>query len=358
MFETRELWGKTVTVQIPADVFPTEEKIQELDDVAGPNCQHGWYESKFDQGTYGGSGPASLHYRYWLPSGDPKGILIFYHGIHNHAGHAARIDGRPVDMALIVDTFTAKGMAVYAMDQYGHGFSEGTRFYINSWKEILDDTVGFVKLVAGKHPTNIPLFLSGESFGGCLTIHASRHFQDNPEEAPPNLDSCLLICPAIIGDVPPFPITQILRYILTPLFPTRTPFFMPNPVAPDRIWRDKAVLEDYTKPEHSAMGLDQPGTPFRLGTAVGMLNALDEVISDAIPGFTSPFCLVHGGEDEAVPITGSKLLFETSSTPEGDKEFHTISEAFHGLLADQKAEEAVAKLTSFVDSRMEKFVAK
>jgi len=356
MFETRELFGKTVQVQIPADVFPTDETIQEIDNVTGDNCQHGWYESTSDQGTYGGSGPANLHYRYWLPSGDVKGILVFSHGIQLHSGHAVRIDGRLLDMALLVDTFTAKGIGVYAMDQHGHGFSEGTRFYMPSWEQYLNDTVGFIKLVTGKHPTNIPLFLSGESFGGSLTVLASRYFQNNPEEAPPNLDSCLLVCPAIIGDVPPFPITQILRYILKPMAPTWTPFFMPNPISPDRIFRCKKVLGCYTEPKMAEMGLDQPGTPFRLGTAVGLLGGLEEARANAIPGFTTPFCIVHGANDEAVPLSGSELLFEKSSTPDADKEFHTIPEAFHGLMADPKAEEAVKLLTTFVDARLEKFV--
>lgn len=101
--------------------------------------------------------------------------------------------------ALLVDTFTKLGLAVYARDMYGHGFSEGTRFCIPDWIEMRDDAINFCKLVADENSNDIPLFLSGESLGGCITILMSRYFQDHPDEAPINLDSNLLICPAILG---------------------------------------------------------------------------------------------------------------------------------------------------------------
>jgi len=249
------------------------------------------------------------------------------------------------------------GMAVYARDMYGHGFSEGTRFYIPSWIEARDDAVNFCKLVAEQNANDIPLFLSGESIGGCLTILMSRYFQDHPEEAPPNFDSNLLICPAIEADTPGFPTYQVLRYILTPLRPKWRPFFMPNPISPERIWVDKKVCAEYTNARRAEMQVDACGIPFRLGTAVNMLLALEDVRSNAIPGFNKPFCIVHGDLDEGVPISGSKLLFEGCATPETQKEFHTIAGANHGLLADPKAEGVIGHLAKFVETRMKSFTS-
>jgi alpha-beta hydrolase superfamily lysophospholipase len=186
-------------------------------------------------------------------------------------------------------------------------------------------------------------------------MHTSKHFQDYPEEAPPNFDSTLLVCPAIEGDIPPFPVYQILRYILAPLFHTRTPFFMPEPVTAERIWRDPKLVEHYLDPEKVKTGLDAYGCPFRLGTAVGLLQGMEEG-KTSIPDITTPFCIIHGDSDLAVPIAGSKLLFEKSKTPSGDKEFHPISDCYHGVMADPKAEEAMQHLSSFVDSRLKKFV--
>ena len=115
-YETRELFGKTVRVQIPSDAFPTDEQIANLDTVTGPNCKHWWYDSvtKNEDGSL-----ANLHYRYWVPSDQPlKGIVVFNMGILSETSHAARVKGesmeRPLDVALLVDTFAAKGIALYA----------------------------------------------------------------------------------------------------------------------------------------------------------------------------------------------------------------------------------------------------
>lgn len=348
MFEARELFGKTVEIQIPSDVFPTAEQLKAMDELTGPNCQHGWYE-----GTEDGK-PVNIHYRYWLPEKAPKAVIVVTMGIQSETSHALRIDGRPLDVALIVDTFLAKGFAVYAKDQYGHGLSEGKRFYIPSYKDLLADCVGFANLAAGKHSSDIPLFLMGESFGGCQTILTAKYFQDHPEEAPNNFDSSLLVCPAIEGDIPPFPIKQLLMYVLAPLFSTKT-YFMPNNVGPERIWKDKAVQDLYDNPEKIKMGLGAVGKTLQLGTGVAMLRAMEDVKS-SIPEFKTPFCTVHGDQDVAVPIAGSKLLFGDSATPSEEKELHTITDAFHGILCDPKAEEAMKYLTDFCDSRMKSFV--
>jgi alpha-beta hydrolase superfamily lysophospholipase len=247
------------------------------------------------------------------------------------------------------------GLAVYARDMYGHGFSEGTRFYIPDWKECRDDAINFVKLVADQNPKDVPLFLSGESIGGCFTILMSKYFQDHPEDAPSNFDSCLLICPAVEGDVPPFPVYQILRYMLAPVRPKWRTFFMPNTISPERIWIDQKVCEEYTKARSREMQLDACGIPFRLGTALNMVVAIEEVQNNAVPGFNKPFCIVHGDKDEGVPITGSKRLFDGCATPADQKEFHSIADGYHGILADPKAEEAIDHLAKFTEARMKAF---
>jgi acylglycerol lipase len=257
---------------------------------------------------------------------------------------------------LLVDTFTAKGMNVYARDMYGHGLSEGTRFYIPSWKDMVTDLVNFVQLVARENPTDIPIFLCGESLGGTLTILVSRYFQDHPTESPTNFDSSLLICPAIEADLPPFPVYQILRYVLAPLYPKWRPFFMPNTISPERIWKDPTVCEGYTTARRQEMQLDGVGRTFRLGTAVSMLLCLDEITTHSIPGYKFPFCIVHGDEDMGIPLSGTHYFYQNVDTLEKEKEVHVIPTAYHGLLADPKAEVAIDHLTKFVDGRVKAFV--
>lgn len=98
----QDIYGKVVDIDIPADVFPTPPELDELEAVA-PNCIHGWYPSVTLSKTATNT-PIDLHYRKWLPQGvgNPKGILIYTHGIHSHSGHGSRIDGRPLDVVSLV----------------------------------------------------------------------------------------------------------------------------------------------------------------------------------------------------------------------------------------------------------------
>lgn len=220
----RNLFGSQVKVEIDPDCFPTEAQIEALDKKM-PGCQHGYF-------TSAAHGNAMLHYRYWLPKGEVKGVAVFFHGITAHGGRGLVIDGRKLCSSLLSDLFIEEGIALYALDMYGHGFSEGTRFYIKNWEFNKQDCIDFAHYASGQHSKSLPLFLSGESLGGCLAIHAAKHFQDNPGSS--NLDSILLSAPAIHGDLPSFPVYHILRYVFAPLIPRRTPFFMPHPLPVSR----------------------------------------------------------------------------------------------------------------------------
>jgi pimeloyl-ACP methyl ester carboxylesterase len=217
---SRNLFGTDVNIQI-GEGFPSDEEIKQQDNLLS-ECEHGWIDSTYED--------AKLHYRYWLPKGDIKGVVVYFHGINTQSGKALVLNGRRLCTSLLSDTLVGNGLALFSLDLYGHGFSEGTRFWVPSWETNRDDCVKFVKMVSEKHSKDIPLFVAGESYGGCLSVHVGRYFQDHPGSRPANFDSLLLAAPSITADLPPFPTFQFLKYILAPLFPKWTPFFMPHPV--------------------------------------------------------------------------------------------------------------------------------
>jgi hypothetical protein len=112
---------------------------------------------------------------------------------------------------------------------------------------------------------------------------------------------------------------------LAKLFPTRTPFFMPHPVTSDRIWKEEEPRNYY---DGGNDGLSLGGAKFKLGTALGLLEALESVRQDVIPGFTVPFMINHGTNDESVLIEGSIFLFENSATPAEDKVLNKVCRTF------------------------------
>ena len=129
------------------------------------------------------------------------------------------------------------------------------------------------------------------------------------------------------------------------------PFFMPNTVSADRIWSDDEVREKFTDPRFFEMGLEGCGRAFRLGTAVNLLDALEDVRSNAVPKLTAPFCVCHGTEDAAVLVSGTHYLLENAQTPEPDRAVLLQEGAFHDLFSEPKADEALQFVIQFLDER-------
>jgi len=351
---TYKVFGVERKIDVPQDRFPTAAELEELEGGAIlPGCEHGWYDSCVEG--------AKLHYRKFLPK-SPKAVVIYQHGIHTHGGKAMVVDDnsgggggrRKVNAALMSEVFVKNNVALYAPDMYGHGYSEGTRLLIpDTWENNLTDLMSFVEIVAKLHP-DVPLFLMGESYGGTLVIHAAKRYQDLSSLSPINLKGVMLTGPAIIGDLPPPPVLYVLRYVLAPRFPKWRPFFMPNPVSAERIWRDPLVLKKRADPDHLEMRIDGSGIPFRLGTGLNLILAMEEARKEAIPNFKQPYCLVHGTDDAGVPISGSDYMWETAQTTAEDKEYHRVEGAYHDMLADPLAEEVMDYFVQFIRQQLKK----
>lgn len=108
-------------------------------------------------------------------------------------------------------------LSVYGMDQLGHGYSEGTRWLIPNghWQVNRDDLIKFAKKAALEHDENTPLFMIGDSYGGCQVLHCAKYFQDNPDDAPKGFSGILLNAPAIIADLPAPPVVGKSRHKLS-----------------------------------------------------------------------------------------------------------------------------------------------
>ena len=345
--EARKLWGKDVVIDL--ETFPTEDIISSIDGLT-PHVEHGWFR---------GSGDYWLHYRKFVPKEEPKAVVIYQHGIQAHSGigYTLKDETKVTNYALLAEQLVENGIAVYLLDMRGHGFSEGLRFYVPDYSINVDDFDNFGQFIAADSFKNkdLPLFLGGDSYGATVCLHVSRRWQDNPDKCPAGFRGFIVTAPAIFGDLPPLPVVYFLRYILKPLIPTRTPFFMPNPVSSDRIWRNYEQLKlDPIFNTTIESNLNGSGRPFRLGTATSLLSALEDVRETIIPGLNVPFCASHGTADEAVPITGTVYLDEKSITPDADKIIYKEEGKFHDLYSEQTRHETISNILTWINSRLDK----
>jgi len=343
---TYALWNTEVDLTLPS--IPSPETLSQMDEGTG-NPEHGYFQTPHGK----------LHYRKYLPDGEIKAVCVWQHGINAHSGRYCKLgnadndsEAKFTNTGLLARQMKKAGYALYAPDMLGHGFSEGKRFYIpnGQWEINRDGLASFAKFASGQHES-IPFFLMGDSYGGCLTLHIARKWQDCPEDAPTNFKGITLNAPAIKGDVPS-PAAVLFLKFLAAVAPERTPFFMPHPVSPDRIWKNEVVRAHFMSDEEKSMMLAGGGKPFRLGTAKGLLSALEAVREKVIPGFNIPFCVCHGTHDWGVPVTGTEFLLEHATTKEQDRGVRIIDGAFHDLLADPTMEETVDFHLKWMDSRL------
>jgi len=218
------LWNTELDLALLS--IPSEETLAQMDEHAD-NPNHRFFSTPHGK----------LHYRQYLPEGEIKAVCVWQHGIAAHSGAVCKLgNDNFTNIGLLARRFKAAGYALYTPDLLGHGFSEGKRFYIPNGNYGINRSglQHFAKFISEEH-NDKPLFLMGDSYGGCLALHVARIWQDHPEKGPTNFKGICLNAPAIQGDLPSLPVVLFLRYILAPLFPENTPPFMPHPVSPGEL---------------------------------------------------------------------------------------------------------------------------
>eukprot|EP00968_Pinguiococcus_pyrenoidosus_P006309 scaffold433_cov257-Pinguiococcus_pyrenoidosus.AAC.5 len=82
-----------------------------------------------------------IHFRYYLPEGQPKSLLFVFHGLTSHCNTP------------IFDTFAerlgASGVVLVSLDFHGHGYSEGERCLIWDGAHLDEEAFSVVALFAG-----------------------------------------------------------------------------------------------------------------------------------------------------------------------------------------------------------------
>lgn len=96
----------------------------------------------------------------WLPEGEIKAVINLIHGIGEHSTRYASM----------AEYYTAKGIAIYAIDYRGHGKSEGKRGHTPEYESLMKDIDKLMEFSA-KDNSCKNVFIYGHSLGGNLVIN-------------------------------------------------------------------------------------------------------------------------------------------------------------------------------------------
>ena len=121
---------------------------------------------KNTEGKFEGAKGLSIFYQSWLPE-NPKAIVQVVHGFAEHSGRYLNV----------VNELVPLDYGIYADDHRGHGRSEGTRNYVDSFDQYIEDEKTLYDIIKEKHP-NLPIFLLGHSMGSLIVIYVIKKYED------------------------------------------------------------------------------------------------------------------------------------------------------------------------------------
>lgn len=264
---------------------------------------------------------AKLHVTHWLPEGLPKAVVLLAHGYAEHAGRYAHVAKRLTDA----------GYAVYAVDHWGHGRSDGEGGYVPRFSAFLDGMTELLTLVEINHG-DTPRLLLGHSMGGLI----ATLFLIERQQA---FVAAAVSGPAILPAEPPSRFTVWISRFLSRFFPRLGVLSLDA----NGVSRDLAVVEAY-----KADPLVYSG---KIGARLGkeFMDAMAVAQADA-PKIRLPILIQHGAADRLTAPAGSRYLFDHVAS--ADKRLEIYPGLFHEIYNEPEQDAVLDDLIGWFDAHV------
>lgn len=255
---------------------------------------------RHQEGFFNNSRCARIYHQSWLPNSAPKGIVVLVHGLAEHSGRYGNL----------VTHLVAQDMAVYGLDQPGHGQSEGTRVFVNQFADFTMALARLMSQIREEQP-DCPTFLYGHSVGALIAaLFLIDHFAD--------VAGVVFSGPCVKVPANVSAATVFLARVLSRL----TPKLGLSAIDASGISRDPAQVQAY---------IDDPlvyngKTTARL--ACELLKAMKRVAAEA-SAITLPTLIVQGSADTVVDPDGAHLLHDWISS--ADKTLTIYDGLYHEI---------------------------
>jgi acylglycerol lipase len=256
------------------------------------------------EGTLTGKYGTRLYHQGWVPSGNPRAIIILVHGLADHSGRYHNL----------VNAMVPAGYAIYAIDLRGHGKSEGKRCCIKRFDDYIEDLDAFVNIIGSTIPRPA-VFMAGHSMGGVVaTAYAQAHQN--------KLSGLILSAPALKAGASITKIQKQMAKVLSVLAPDMGVAKLDA----NGLSRDAEVVRAYIEDPLVYTGK----VSARLGAEI--LKAIEGSIPPKMKDIKLPVLIMHGTSDVLSDPQGSKMAYESiSSTDKSLKYFHGF---FHEIFND------------------------
>lgn len=259
--------------------------------------------------------------RHW-PAAEPRAALVYLHGQGDHTG----------PFSAMGDLLSARGYAIYALDQRGFGQSPAPRGDIASYDLLVADCRHLIRHVHVQHP-GLPVFLIGLSMGGHIALRSAAGL------GPADLAGIVALSPGLGLRHTPWPI--LLRTLWHYCFHPRQylPTFIVDSVQTtrnqqhyERAGQDPSWVQAYT-------------ARFYVAAARSVRQARREMAQLMVP-----VLILQGAEDHLVdPVRSQQYFVEIASR---DKEYRLLPGLYHNLVVEPEMPELVGVLDHWMRRRI------
>jgi len=243
-----------------------------------------------------------IFYRNWMPEAKPKGIIVIIHGLNSHGGYYQDFAAQLLD----------NGFECYAIDLAGRGRSEGERYYIADYHDVIADIDLLMDIARSACPT-VPIFLFGHSAGG---VFASAYAVQNQA----NLRGLISESFAFQIPAPAFALATIK--FLAGIIPHTRLVKLNN----EDFSRDKSIVFKMNSDPLLAKEKQPAKTMQQLLLAA-------EYLKKEMPAIKLPILILHGTADKATKPAGSQYFLDHASSV--DKRLNLYEGHYHDLLNDK-----------------------
>lgn len=269
--------------------------------------------------TFNANDGYKIFYRNWKPASTPKAVVVIVHGFNSHGGY----------YQWAAEQLTGDGYEVYAIDLRGRGNSDGERFYLPNYDDVIADIDQLVSIAKNAHP-GLPLFVLGHSAGGVLSCIYMLEHQDRVNG---------FVCESFAYQVPaPDFVLAVLKGI-SHIAPHAHVLKLNN----EDFSRDAATV-DYMNNDPLIAHEVQPTK------TVQQMVLADERLKKEFSEIMLPVFIIHGTGDKATKPEGSQYFYDHVGS--ADKTLKFYEGHYHDLLLDIDKDVVMNDILEWLNNRL------
>ncbi|MDT5202379.1 MAG: hypothetical protein QOH07_3448 [Mycobacterium sp.] len=271
--------------------------------------------------TFDGIGGVRIVYDVWTPDTTPRGVVVLSHGFGEHARRYDHVAQR----------FGQDALVTYALDHRGHGRSGGKRVLVKDISEYTGDFDTLVGIAGKEHP-GVTRVVLGHSMGGGIVFAYGV-------ERPDAYDLMVLSGPAVAAQTAVSPPLGWLAKTLGAIVPG-----LPvQQLDAGAVSRDPAVVDAYNTDPLVYHGKVPAGV-------ARALVLVGETMPKRAAALTAPLLVVHGSEDQLIPVDGSRQLADAVDS--SDVELKVYPGLYHEVFNEPERDQVLDDVVSWINARL------